>query len=72
MCKMRKFAFWQNRNDVITYILVTLAPYTDFEIQIKVLLHVFKSLSHLAPPYLTELLQPYNPARALTSTNQLL
>lgn len=42
---MQKFAFWQNRNDVITYTLVTLAPYTDFKIQLKFLLHVCQSQS---------------------------
>lgn len=45
MCKMQKFAFWQKRNDVITYTLVTLAPYADFEIQLKFLLHVSQSQS---------------------------
>ncbi len=43
-----------------------------FRIQFKILLLVFKSLNGMAPPYLSELLQPHAPSRALRSLNQLL
>ena len=33
----------------------------------KILLYVFKCLNNLAPGYLTELVIPYNPTRALRS-----
>ena len=43
-----------------------------FRIHFKILLFAFKSLNGLAPPYLSELLQPYTPARTLRSADQLL
>ena len=39
----------------------------DHRILYKILLNVFKCLNNLAPGYLTELVIPYNPARALRS-----
>lgn len=39
-------------------------------IEFKILLLVFKSKNGLAPDYLSELLIPYQPARALRSANQ--
>ncbi|XP_042341014.1 uncharacterized protein LOC121942011 [Plectropomus leopardus] len=43
-----------------------------FRISFKILLFTFKSLNGLAPPYLSELLQPYTPLRSLRSADQLL
>ena len=43
-----------------------------FRIHFKVLLFTFKSLTGLAPPYLSELLHPYSPARSLRSADQML
>ncbi len=43
-----------------------------FRINFKILLFTFKSLNGLAPPYLSELLQPYTPHRSLRSADQLL
>ncbi len=43
-----------------------------FRVHFKILLFVFKSLNGLAPPYLSELLHPYAPARCLRSADQLL
>lgn len=43
-----------------------------FRIDFKTILFVFKSLNGLAPPYLSELLHPYSPARSLRSADQLL
>lgn len=40
-----------------------------FRIDFKILLFVFKSLHGLAPQYLTELVQPYEPARSLRSAD---
>ena len=37
-------------------------------IEFKVLLYVFKALNNLAPPYLSELLIPYQPTRTLRSS----
>ena len=41
-------------------------------INFKLLLFVFKRLNNLAPPYLSDLLQPYCPSRSLRSADQLL
>ncbi|XP_076597184.1 uncharacterized protein LOC143326976 [Chaetodon auriga] len=43
-----------------------------FRVHFKILLFVFKSLHGLAPPYLSELLHPYAPARCLRSADLLL
>uniref|UniRef100_A0A671UVC7 Reverse transcriptase domain-containing protein n=1 Tax=Sparus aurata TaxID=8175 RepID=A0A671UVC7_SPAAU len=43
-----------------------------FRVHFKILLFVFKSLNGLAPPYLSELLHHYAPARCLRSADQLL
>ena len=43
-----------------------------FKINLKSILFVFKALNGLAPPYLSELLQPYIPSRSLRSADQLL
>ena len=43
-----------------------------FRVHFKILLFVFKSLNGLAPPYLSELLHPYAPARCLRSADLLL
>ncbi|XP_064205653.1 uncharacterized protein LOC135262574, partial [Anguilla rostrata] len=43
-----------------------------FRIHFKIILFAFKSLSGLAPPYLSELLHPYTPTRSLRSADQLL
>ena len=43
-----------------------------FRIHFKVLLFAFKSLNGLAPPYITELIEPYRPTRALRSADQSL
>ena len=43
-----------------------------FRVKFKVLLIVFKCLNSLGPSYLSELLQPYTPPRALRSADQLL
>ncbi|XP_032879310.1 uncharacterized protein LOC116974699, partial [Amblyraja radiata] len=43
-----------------------------FRVHFKILLFVFKSLNGLAPPYLSELLHLYAPARCLRSADQLL
>ena len=40
-------------------------------INFKILLLTYKSLNNLAPPYLLDLLQPYESTRALRSDNQL-
>ena len=39
-------------------------------IEFKILLLVYKSLTHLGPTYLSELLQPYTPARVLRSSSK--
>ena len=39
-------------------------------IEYKILLTVFKSLNNLAPEYISELLNQYNPPRALRSANK--
>lgn len=43
-----------------------------YGIQFKILLFVFKSLSGLAPPYLSELLSVQAPARTMRSSSQLI
>ena len=43
-----------------------------YRIEFKTLLFVFKCLNGLAPIYLSELLEPYAPTRALRSADQLL
>ncbi|XP_051939816.1 uncharacterized protein LOC127612987 [Hippocampus zosterae] len=43
-----------------------------FRVIFKILLFVFKSLNNLAPPYLSELIRPYTPARRLRSVDQSL
>lgn len=42
----------------------------DFRIQYKLLLLAFKALHGLAPPYISELLHPYQPNRNLRSADQ--
>uniref|UniRef100_A0A8C1LY92 Reverse transcriptase domain-containing protein n=1 Tax=Cyprinus carpio TaxID=7962 RepID=A0A8C1LY92_CYPCA len=61
------------KRDHITPILVSLhwLP-VRFRIDFKILLLVFKSLNNTAPKYLSDLLQPYAPSRALRSAGQLL
>jgi hypothetical protein len=41
-------------------------------IEYKVLLHTYRALNNLAPQYLTDLLEIYQPARELRSQNQIL
>ena len=62
----------QKKYNHITPVLASLhwLP-VEYRIDLKVLF-VFKSLNGLAPSYLTELLEPYNPTRALRSTNTFL
>ncbi len=43
-----------------------------YRIDFKILLTVYKSLHHLAPPYLSDLLHPLIPLRALRSADQRL
>ncbi|XP_034562467.1 uncharacterized protein LOC117829052, partial [Notolabrus celidotus] len=43
-----------------------------FRVHFKIILFVFKSLNGLAPPYLSELIHLYAPARCLRSADQLL
>ena len=43
-----------------------------FRVHFKILLFVFKSLNGLTPPYLSELLHAYAPARRLRSADELL
>ena len=59
--------------DHITPILASLhwLP-VHFRIHFKIILFAFKALNGLAPPYLSELLQPYIPSRSLRSADQLL
>lgn len=56
------------KHDHITPVLINLhwLP-VDHRILYKILLYVFKCLNNLAPGYLTELVIPYNPTRALRS-----
>ena len=42
-----------------------------FRIRFKILVFTFKSLNGLAPPYLSDLVNPYTPARCLRSANQM-
>ena len=42
----------------------------SFRVNFKVILLVFKALNGLAPPYISELLMPYSPARTLRSAEQ--
>lgn len=60
------------KSEHITPILISLhwLP-VHFRIVFKILLFAFKSLNGL-PPHLSELLQPYTPARSLRSANQQL
>ena len=39
-------------------------------VQFKVLLYVYKAVTGLAPPYITQLLQPYTPTRSLRSADK--
>ena len=43
-----------------------------FRIDFKIAVFVYKALSGLAPKYISDLLIPYSPQRALRSSNQLL
>ncbi len=43
-----------------------------FRIDFKIAVFVYKALSDLAPKYISDLLIPYSPQRALRSNNQLL
>lgn len=63
----------EKRRDHITPVLASLlwVP-VCFRIQFKISLLVFKSLNWTGPLYLSELLKPRTPSRALRSTNQLL
>jgi hypothetical protein len=58
------------KHDHITPVLIELhwLP-VEYRIKYKILLLTFKCLHHLAPPYLTNLLQPYQPQRSLRSSN---
>ena len=58
------------KRDHITPVLASLhwLP-VKFRIDFKILLIAFKSINGLAPPYLTELVQRHNPARALRSAD---
>ena len=61
------------KREHITPVLASLHwPPVVFRVHFKTLLFVFKSLNGLAPPYLSELLHPYAPARCLRSADQLL
>ncbi len=64
---------WEERIDHITPVLASLhwLP-ISFRIQFKILLLVFKSLHGLAPQYLSELLHPHAPVRAMRSTHQMI
>ena len=42
----------------------------NYRVQYKVLILTFKALNGLAPPYLTDLLEPYQPIRALRSMHK--
>ncbi len=44
----------------------------QYRIEFKILLLVYKSLNNQAPPYLSDLLHPYTPARGLRSEGKLL
>ena len=59
--------------DRITPVLRTLhwLP-VHLRIRFKILVFTFKSLNGLAPPYLSELVRPYTPARCLRSADQML
>ena len=61
------------RREHITPILIQLhwLP-IEYRIQYKIALIVFKCLNGMAPPYLSELLQPYVPSRNLRSSEHLL
>lgn len=41
-----------------------------YRIDYKIILLVFKTLNGLAPPYLADLLHPYQPSRSLRSSNE--
>ena len=43
----------------------------QYRVQYKILLHTFKALHGKAPPYITDMLQVYHPARTLRSQNSL-
>lgn len=43
-----------------------------FRVDFKILMFVYKALSGLAPKYISDLLHPYSPTRALRSSDQLL
>uniref|UniRef100_A0A667WJC6 Reverse transcriptase domain-containing protein n=1 Tax=Myripristis murdjan TaxID=586833 RepID=A0A667WJC6_9TELE len=61
------------RSDHITPVLAVLhwLP-VSFRIDFKVLLLVFKALNGLAPPYIQDLLTPYEPGRSLRSSGRAL
>ena len=42
-----------------------------FRVQYKILLHTFKALHKLSPPYITDVLKVYQPTRSLRSQNSL-
>ena len=62
-----------NRQDSITPVLYAL-HWLPIEqcVKFKVLILVYKAVNNLAPPYLSELLQPYVPSRGLRSSDQTL
>ena len=61
------------KSDHITPLLYSLhwLPVKE-RIEYKILLLTFKSLNNLAPAYISELLQPYQPSRSLRSSGQFL
>ena len=61
------------KSEHITPVLATLhwLP-VCFRVDFKILLLTYKALNNMAPPYLTELLEPHIPGRLLRSANQAL
>jgi len=68
-----RFLTGKRKRDQITPVLASLhwLP-VSFRVQFKILLIVFKCLTNTAPPYLSDMLYSYTPARALRSADQLL
>jgi radical SAM superfamily enzyme YgiQ (UPF0313 family) len=61
------------KSDHVTPLLYSLhwLPVKE-RIEYKILLLTYKGLNHLAPTYISELLQPYQPSRSLRSSDKLL
>ena len=57
---------------VVSLVYDVIQALTQHRINFKLLIFVFKSLNNLAPPYISEMLQPYCPPRPLRSADQLL